>query len=103
MRYPALAPALVAEHLEELLVGGTGIGDHASLTGDGQEVDLAKLDDAIEVISRALQDRLAASPTDLDDDQFEGKMAGVLHEALKDMDVGMLDDPGFWAYLACGP
>ena len=45
----------------------------------------------------------SAETLELDDDQFEGQQASRLYEALRGVDVQILDDPGFWAYLAAGP
>src|SRR2546423_14630533 len=38
----------------------------------------------------------------MDDDQFEGALAAHLHRAFKTRGVDVLDDPGFWAYIAAG-
>jgi hypothetical protein len=93
------------ESLDGLIEGSvTDLIGRETWVGDGQEIDISELLDAVERIKATLLQRLAATPPfDLDDDQFEGAMSGTLHRALRTYDTEVLDDPGFWAYVASGP
>jgi hypothetical protein len=103
MRYPSIPAALVRERLDDLTSGKlTDMSDLATPSGDGADVDLAALEAAIDEIRGALDEHRAGGGDGLDADQFEGRMAGVLHRALKDLAVEVLDDPAFWAYIAVG-
>jgi hypothetical protein len=68
-------------------------------TGSGPELDLEELG---AVAARIEQDRkvFAASSEAGDRDLFEGRASGFLHDALRDVPVQILDDPGFWRYIA---
>jgi len=102
--HPSLDHETLTSRLPDL-VSGT-VPDLTGLekwVGDGARIDIQLLLDCIADIRSALDDRLAADGHELDDDQFEGAMAGVLHAVLRNLDVNTLDDPGFWAYLATGP
>lgn len=103
--HPSLASETIVEKLEALIDGSIAdLAEESSKVGDGPMIDLAALLEAIREIEDALAARKASSDyADLDDDQFEGAMASRLYEALADFDVEVLDDPGFWAYLAAGP
>lgn len=104
MSYPVIATPVVREHLDELLSGTRAdLSEFVTRSGSGDEVDLSELHRAIESIEGALGNRLSSGDGGMDDDQFEGLMAGYLHRALSPLDIGVLDDPGFWAYLAAGP
>lgn len=65
---------------------------------------ISGLEACVDVIRGQLEQRLAAAGSpDLDDDQFEGAMAADLHRCLVGFEIAVLDDPGFWRYLASGP
>jgi len=104
MKHPTLAREHVLAHMEELMTGAiTELSSLATWEGDGNNVDLTDLNLCIGHIEQSLKARLADGTGGLDDDQFEGSMAGDLHRCLSSWDVGILDDAGFWSYLACGP
>lgn len=101
MRYPVLTRSKT-ERLARQLVRG----EHApnwelerSWVGSGQEIDLVPLASAIAEMQTAFEARdskeRASAPEDL-----EGRFAGEVHRALRDLPIEALDDPGFWRYLA---
>jgi hypothetical protein len=71
------------------------VDSNVDWTGEGDEVDLAVLEDlANEITGRARE------WTDRDRDRFEGKVCTQLFEAMSDLPIEVLDDRGFWRYLA---
>jgi hypothetical protein len=103
--HPSLAEDTLFENLAALTSGAVSdLSNHVAWIGDGQPMDISDLDAGVERIREALERRLAASGTpELDDDQFEGAMGAELHQCVAAFDVEVLDDPGFWRYLAAGP
>lgn len=71
------------------------------MRGEGAEFDPRALDSARTGIERLIE---PANPeaAGLDPDQIEGRAAILLHRALAEpsVTVPMLDDPGFWRYVA---
>jgi len=67
---------------------------------DKDEIDLNEIKLLSEVIKKNVQD-FDPSGTKSSEarDEFEAEIAQSLHEVLKKIDVEILDDPGFWAYL----
>jgi hypothetical protein len=103
MSHPSISADVVAENLDDLKTGKVpDLANLASQVGDGPGVDLTGLADAVADIKRAFDDYVANN-SGLDDDQFEGSCAAKLHRAIKDLSIEVLDDPGFWAYVATGP
>jgi hypothetical protein len=102
-RYRTLPIATCLRLVSEFLQGGArplGEPDMAP-TGSGPELDLGEL---AAVAERIEQDRktFAASSEAGDRDLFEGRASGLLHHALRDVPVQILDDPGFWRYITLG-
>ena len=100
MKYPVI-PAAEVLRVSEALVAGNNVDPFAAvqMVGRGPDIelpDLAKL-------SAEMQDALtefSASEDAGDPDLFEGQQSPALHQALSDLPLHVLDDPGFWAYLS---
>ena len=101
MRYPVLTRSKT-ESLARQLVRG----EHApnwelerQWVGSGQEIDLLPLGRVMITMRDEFEKReskaAAASP-----EAFEGRFAGDVHLALRDLPIEALDDPGFWRYLS---
>jgi hypothetical protein len=104
LSYPAISTMDIAANLDELLAGAVDDLSHlAKWVGGGDEIDLSGVESCIDAIRHELDVRRAGDGGGLDDDQFEGAMAARLHRQLLGIDQAVLDDPGFWAYLATGP
>jgi hypothetical protein len=104
MSHFAIPPAIVRERLDDLTTGKLNdLRELAVVVGDGAPFDMANLEHASNAIRNELDRRIAGGHPDLDVDQFEGLAAGVLHRALTGAPVDVLDDAGFWAYVATGP
>jgi hypothetical protein len=103
MSHPSISVDVVGENLDDLKTGKVAdLMRFAKQAGDGPAIDLTELERSAVEIRGDLDDHIAGK-SDLDDDQFEGESAAKLHQATKDLSVEVLDDPGFWAYLATGP
>ena len=104
MSHPVIPAEVVRERLDDLISGKLDdLSTLASTVGDGPPLDLAQFESAVNAIREALDERRAGGYGDMDDDQFEGAMAAHLHQGLKALGIDVLDDPGFWAYVAAGP
>jgi len=103
--HPSLAEDVLLENLGKLVSGELpDLFGREVAVGDGQPIDLSGLEECVSVIRGTLDQRLAGTgPLDLDDDQFEGAMAAELHRCLVGFELDVLDDPGFWRYLASAP
>jgi len=99
MRYPSLTEKATASLVVELLAGSnTEVVDREKrMIGNvDQELDLTE----ISQLSRELKAELETIDDSVPRDSFEGAIAGRIHEALKPIDIQILDDKGFWRYLA---
>jgi len=98
MRYPVLTESRCRE-LAEQLVSGTRPAIDASVqwavVGDDLDLDVAPIARAAQQITEG-----AFEWTDPDKDRYEGKAAVVLYEILSPLPPEIIDDRGFWAYLA---
>lgn len=102
MRYPTLSADEVERLFDDLL---SEHGTHVDVargtkwTGSGEDLDLRGIVDAAEALadlSRSAHEAEGKATKD----GVEGQGAQVLYEALKDVALEVLDDPGFWRYLA---
>ena len=82
---------LTARFLDE---GWFDIGDQATETGSGKMVDVTDVETVAESVRAALADTGKT-----DGDTFEARFAGALHEALSEVPLPVVDDPGFWRFL----
>jgi hypothetical protein len=103
--HPSLSSEAILEKLDDLIDGSIpDLANESANVGEGPMIDLPALLARIGEINVALDARKGGTAyEDLDDDQFEGEMATLLYDALSTYPVEVLDDPGFWAYLAAGP
>ena len=96
MRHPTLAYSKTTRIADQLAHGeDPAVDPLVEWVGTGEEVDLAPIQAAAESIWQR-----ASSWTDPDRDRFEGIAAVEFAQALEDMPTEVLDDQGFWRYLA---
>lgn len=98
MRYPVLAPHKCRELAQQLVEGKTPAVEAAvqwSVVGDDADLDLG----AVEDIARRITEQ-ALEWTDPDRDRFEGRVSIHLYQVLSTLPPEVLDDRGFWCYLA---
>jgi hypothetical protein len=99
MKYPVISLD-ECERLCARLVEGLepDLNNAVKWVGTSPELDLKP----ISAMSSQLCDDLAAFQASgaSDKDAFEGQASGRLHAALASLPFGVLDDPGFWRYLA---
>lgn len=101
MRYPVLTRSRT-EILVRSLVAGAPTPNwelERSWVGSGNEVALGPLAETLSGMRLQFESRKAKDPASSPED-FEGRYAGEVHEALREVPVEALDDPGFWRYLA---
>jgi hypothetical protein len=101
MRYPVLTRSKT-ESLARQLVHG----EHApnwelerEWVGSGDSIDLSPLAAALAEMRIAFDGRELNSAASAPE-AFEGRFAGEVHAALRDLPIEALDDPGFWRYLS---
>ncbi len=100
MRYKSISESTCREHVKKRLAG-----HHTSLQGVAQGtgercVDYPKIRSAAECMERQIKE---AGPKDCDRqkcDRTEGLLAVRLFQVLADVDPAVLDDDGFWRYIA---
>jgi hypothetical protein len=69
----------------------------ATWQGTDESIDL----EALDIVLEGLQDRLASLAADLKDKEpFEGEVALAVYSFLEEIPTEVLDEPGFWRYLA---
>jgi hypothetical protein len=96
MRYPILTKTKTAE-LAAQMVGGSepSVEPQTTWVGTGADVDLRPIATvAVEITEDAQK------WTDKDRDRFEGKASAKLYETLSGVPPEVLDNRGFWRYLA---
>jgi hypothetical protein len=103
MRYPTLNPGrtddLVGQQIQGLDVV---VDNYSTWRGDGESIDFEPLDDILDGLKEDLG-KLGIEPTlTSDKDPFEGKVAIATFPFLASLPPEVLDDPGFWRYLAAG-
>ena len=95
MRYPTISRSR-CEEVAHQLIARADPPLEPSWVGEGEDIDLAPIEDAAHWIRDLLRQHRANS----DLDYVEGLAAAKLYPALEALDVPTLDDPGFWRYLA---
>ena len=101
MRYPILTRSRT-ENLARQLVQGEHTPNwelERTWIGSGQEVNLDLLAATQIEMREAYEVRDPKSAT-ATPEVFEGRFAGDVHRALRDLPIEALDDPGFWRYLS---
>lgn len=101
MRYPTLAIGHVDALASERLRGLEPSCDSVAVwRGDGETVSLDELDVVLATFRGELE-RVGTSPAlTSDKEPFEGELAVAVFAVLDQLPVEVLDDPGFWRYLA---
>ena len=96
MRYPALSRTRCTEIAQRRVDGFQPSVEHEiDWLGAGDAVDLRDLEKLASDIAAEIVDW-----TDPDKDRFEGSACGWLFAALSHLPTEVLDDRGFWRYLA---
>src|SRR4051812_44853849 len=98
MSYPWISIESTRELTISWFRGGVPLtAPHVRWLGAGDEIELA----AMEETEANLHGQLRASDYgDADRDEFEGAVGESLAEVLQEVTTDVLDDPGFWRYLA---
>lgn len=101
MRYPTLTSALVEDIVKRRL-GGEQVSLDGIVVwrGQGETIDLTPLDAAL-AIGREHLEKIGTDPSLVTDKEpFEGALAVQVFPILDAIPIEILDDPGFWRYLA---
>jgi hypothetical protein len=101
MRYPTIA----ADQIERLRadLARDDLADVAGATrwaGTGDDVDLSAVNEVAFAVRASWEVERDRGDADLD--RFEATASIDLSEALADIPLEVLDDPGFWRYLTVG-
>lgn len=67
---------------------------------DGRLVNLDAIDKLSQEISKFLAKPTSESASDAAKEHYEGEISGLVHAALEPLPYELLDDKGFWQYLA---
>lgn len=100
MRYPTLDKTTAQELLEQLVRDETpSIDARANWAGTGDDLDLRQLDQVLSALQQQVVE-LSAGRSKVDTEVFEGHVAAAVHQSLAVVPSEILDDRGFWRYLA---
>ena len=101
MRYPTLNLSCTAEFVKTLINGETpSIDAEAYWRGEGESIDFALLDTTLDVLHEELRAKGEDPGLTSDKEPFEGRVAVAVFDFLNALPIEVLDDPGFWRYLA---
>ena len=96
MRYRALTAGQVHEIVDVLASGSEfGVDAVALERGEGEGLDEGPLRKVLDGFRNELLEGAIG-----DVEQFEGRLAAALHPWFTSIPIEVLDDPGFWRYLA---
>lgn len=96
MRYPILTRSKTEALSRRCIAGEVPNWElERDWVGSGQEVDLTSLRKVLDEAHQNLEAERLRVP-----EQLEGHLAGEVHQALRDLPIETLDDPGFWRYLS---
>lgn len=96
MRYPALTQTKCAELTTQRVDGDDpSVDPHVNWLGQGDEIDLRPI-----TVAAAEIDDAKEHWSDSDKDRFEGRQCSVLAAGLAHVPTEILDDAGFWRFLA---
>ena len=99
MQYPTIPASKVLSVAARLLDGDNSTVEESVVhTGSGEALDLGPIVSIAAQMRAELESHLKAEG--IDGDAFEGSIAGRLHSTMVDISITILDDPGFWRYLA---
>jgi hypothetical protein len=101
MKYPILTRSTTEALARQMVESGQTPNWELerSWVGSGQEVDLGPLATAMATMREAFDHREPKAVRD-SPEAFEGRFAGEVHRALRDLPIEALDDPGFWRFLS---
>lgn len=96
MRYPILTRSKTEGLARRLIASESPNWElERDWVGSGQEVDLAPLRAVLAAAREEVSESDLRAP-----ESVEGRFAGEVHRALRDLPIETLDDPGFWRYLS---
>lgn len=101
MRYPTIPLAVCHELARSMLRGEMPAVEAASVwRGEGESIDFAPLDIVLDVMKDRLVE-IGPDPAHVNDTElFEGELAVACYSFFAELPVEILDDPGFWRFLA---
>lgn len=101
MKYPCLESVEVIS-IAELLIAGERVSVDARTewAGSGETVDLSPLEAVVSVANDDLSQLRSNGEPITDKEPFEGRLAAEIFPILDALPIEVLDDPGFWRYLA---
>ena len=100
MRYPTLSPQSIEPIVSQLLADeDVDFTAHVKWVGEGAELSLSLLEALGETV-RAQIAQFADEDRPPKGDEYEGQTAPLVHLALRDVPLPILDDPGFWRYVS---
>lgn len=102
MRYPTLNVGRTGEFVKQLLIGeDPSIEGEAYWRGEGESVEFDALDIVLARLRKKLMEEIGEDPSlTTDKEPFEGEVAVAVFDFLHSLPVEVLDDPGFWRFLA---
>lgn len=100
-KYPIISAGKVTELTVEFLESGSArdVSNETTMSGTGPELELPDLD----ALALHLEEQLEAflvSDRANDRDHFEARAAVELHKAVRHLPIHVVDDPGFWRFVA---
>lgn len=100
MRYQVIDRTTCDALVEQLLAGEQpSVEAMAQGAGSGDDIDLTALDAAIAPFRKELEE-IVAGRMKQDKEVFEGRLSAAVHPSLAVLPAEVLDDRGFWRYLA---
>jgi hypothetical protein len=101
MRYPILTRSKTQAIARQLVTDPTSPNWELERVwvGSGQQADLRALTSELASMRIEFEKRDTRVATS-SPEAFEGRFAGPVHLALRDLPIEALDDPGFWRYLS---
>jgi len=101
MRYPTIGAPQVMDIAEMLLRGSAvHVDDLCTWRGDGVSLDLRDLDAVVTAAEEDLRRLVQEQDPSTDREPFEGRLAAGIFHHLESVPPEVLDDKGFWRYLA---
>ena len=103
MRYQTIPTIKIPFATKHMLDGNKSSAEKSyDYSGEGADLDLS----AIDQLAQKLNSQLRTFLNETSDrspgwkDSFEGRIAGQGHETLSQIEIEVLDDPGFWRFLS---
>jgi hypothetical protein len=101
MRYPTLSSAQTEDLVQQLVRGeSTSAFTLALWKGHGETIDFEPLEEVVEDFQDLLITFREDPSANSDKDLFEGTLAVAVFPFFNSIPIEVLDDPGFWRYLA---